>query len=172
MASEIERYSNLVIIKSMSKCFGIGGLRLGYVLSDNRQFIQKVRENISIWNINGFAEAFLRHIPRYHSEFLLSCEMVREVRDDLYHKLCKVNDLIVYKPSANFVFCKIPDHLSGLEIAKQLFIRHNLLVKHCGGKSMPMGDKYLRIACRDKDDNNIVLNALKEVINEFNTDRG
>jgi histidinol-phosphate/aromatic aminotransferase/cobyric acid decarboxylase-like protein len=45
-----------------------------------------------------------------------------------------------------------------------------MLVKHCGGKSMPMGDKYLRIACREKEDNDIVVNALKEVISEFTVD--
>jgi len=164
MANEIERFSNLVIIKSMSKCYGIGGLRLGYVLSNNKKLIRNIKENIPIWNINGFAEAFLRLAPQYQNEFHTSCDMVRKVRDDLYAKLQKIRGLKVYKPSANFVFCKLPGNLSGIDVAKQLFINDNILVKHCGGKNMPDGDNYLRIACRDKIDNNILVNALKEGI--------
>jgi len=164
MASEIERFQNLVILKSMSKCYGIGGLRLGYLLSDNMQFVQQLRERIPIWNINGFAEAFLRLAPRYQREFSTSCDIVREVRNDLYSRLQEINGLTVYKPSANFVFCKLPDNVSGQDVSKQLFIQCNILVKHCGGKSMLNGDNYLRIACRDKEDNRILVRAIEKLI--------
>jgi len=168
MANEIERYQNLTIIKSLSKCYGIGGLRLGYLLTNSETFAEDVRRCIPIWNINGFAEAFLRLAPRYREEFSNSCVMVRDVRDDLYRKLQVIPGLTVFQPNANFVFCGLPDNtISGPELAKELFIRNNILVKHCGNKNMPNGDRYLRIACRDKEDNNILVEALKKLLKEY-----
>ncbi len=53
---------NLAVMKSMSKVFGIAGLRLGYLLTDDRDFASEVRSHLPIWNLNGFAESFLRHL--------------------------------------------------------------------------------------------------------------
>ena len=90
MQSEIEQFHNLVVLKSLSKCYGIGGIRLGYLLTNNNDFAEKVKDEIPIWNINGFAEAFLRIAPRFRKEYVRSCAFVREARDDLYTALITV----------------------------------------------------------------------------------
>lgn len=168
MENEIERYNNLSVIKSLSKCYGIGGLRLGYLLTANKRFAQELRNSMPIWNINGFAEAFLRLAPRYRAEFSMSCQMVRDVRNDLYNKLNEIPELIVFEPCANFVFFKLPDDtISGPELTKELFIRTNLLIKHCGNKNMANGDRYLRVACRNKEANNILVEAIHLLLEEF-----
>jgi histidinol-phosphate/aromatic aminotransferase/cobyric acid decarboxylase-like protein/CTP:phosphocholine cytidylyltransferase-like protein len=165
MSNEIDAYSNLVIIKSMSKSFGIGGLRLGYLLTANKEFAEEVRNAVPIWNINGFAESFLRLAPRYRREFSKSCIQVRIDRDDLYEQLCSIQGLTVAKPDANFVFLRLPDDApSGPEVAQALFVKHNILIKHCAGKSMPDADRYLRIASRTVAENRRVVDALEALI--------
>ena len=165
MAPEIERYRNLVIIKSLSKCYGIGGLRLGYLLTDNNQFADAVREEIPIWNVNGFAEMFLRLAARYRKEFARSCELVRKDRDALYRGLETIAGLTAYRPDANFVFCRLPDGaMSGPELTRRLFIEDNILVKHCVGKMMPEADRYVRIASRTEAENQILIEALRRII--------
>ncbi len=149
MSNEIDAYQNLVILKSMSKAFGIGGLRLGYLLTANSELAEAVRSNVPIWNINGFAESFLRLVPRYRREFAKSCLQVRMDRDDLYQRLNSIRGMTVYRPDANFVFCRLPDGApSGPEVTRALFVEHNILIKHCAGKTMPDSDRYLRIASR------------------------
>jgi histidinol-phosphate/aromatic aminotransferase/cobyric acid decarboxylase-like protein/CTP:molybdopterin cytidylyltransferase MocA len=168
MEKEIETYQNLSIIKSLSKCYGIGGLRLGYLLTNNLQLIEEARRSLPIWNINGIAESFLRLAPRYSKEFRSSCEKVREVRDDLYRKLKSIPELTVFKPSANFVFCKLPEKtISSPELAKEMFIRNNILIKHCGGKHMLDGNRYLRIACRNQEDSSVLADAMRALLEEF-----
>ena len=168
MENEIERYDNLSIIKSLSKCYGIGGLRLGYLITNNRRFAEGIRNSMPIWNINGFAEAFLRLAPRYRAEFSMSCQMVRDVRDDLYSKLNEIPELTVFEPCANFIFLRLPDDtISGPELTKELFIRHNLMIKHCSGKNMANGDRFLRIACRNKEANSILVEAIHSLLDEF-----
>ena len=165
MVPEIERYPNLAIIKSLSKCYGIGGLRLGYLLTDDSKFIDAVREEIPIWNINGLAEMFLRLAARYREEFVRSCQLVRRDRDTLYRGLGTIAGLMVYRPDANFVFCRLPDGaMSSPELTRRLFIEDNILVKHCAGKTMPEADRYVRIASRTEAENRVLVEALRRII--------
>ncbi|MFC1872907.1 aminotransferase class I/II-fold pyridoxal phosphate-dependent enzyme [Chloroflexota bacterium] len=165
LESVITEHENLAIIKSMSKAYGICGLRLGYLLTANQWLVSMVRSEVPIWNINGFAEAFLRLLPRYRQDFIESCQKVRSDRDDLYNNLALIPGMRVYKPDANFVFCRLPDEaLSGPEITQQLFIEHNIYIKHCAGKSLPEPDRYLRIASRTKPENHKLVAALGSIV--------
>ena len=165
LSNEIDAYPNLVIIKSMSKAFGIGGLRLGYLLTANSEVAEAVRNAVPIWNINGLAESFLRLAPRYRREFSKSCVQVRTDRDDLYQRLSSIRGMTVYRPDANFVFCRLPDGaLSGPEVTRALFVKHNMLIKHCAGKTMPDADRYLRVASRTGAENCRLAEALGAII--------
>ena len=167
MAYELAEHENLAILKSMSKAYGICGLRLGYLLTANHDLAESVRKEVPIWNVNGFAEAFLRLLPRYRREFEESCRKVRSDRDDLYRSLSSIRGMIVYKPTANFVFCRLPhEAMSGPEVARRLFTEHNIYVKDCVGKALPESDRYLRIASRTKPENHNLVEALRSVIGE------
>jgi len=162
---EIASYPNLAIFKSMSKAYGICGLRIGYMLTANVQFADQVRQGLHIWNLNGFAETFLVHAPEYQQEFLASCDQVRADRDQFYQDLCAISGLRVYRPDANYIFCRLPDHvLSGPEVARRLFVEYNIYIKHCQGKTMPEADRYIRIASRTKAENRVVAEALGAII--------
>ena len=83
----VESCRNLVVLKSMSKVFGVAGIRLGYLLSGDRSLIDAVRSFLPIWNINGLAEDFLRTVGRYRSEFDESCELTRLACREFYEDL-------------------------------------------------------------------------------------
>ena len=165
LENEVAEYGNLAILKSMSKAYGICGLRLGYLLTANQDLAVAVRNEVPIWNINGFAEAFLRLLPRYRRDFIESCQKVQSDRDDLYQSLTSIPGMTAYKPDANFVFFRLPDGaMSGPEVTRQLFIEHNSYIKHCAGKPLPESDRYLRIASRTKPENHKIIEALRSII--------
>jgi len=165
LEGDIASYPNLAIFKSMSKAYGICGLRIGYMLTANAQFAGQVRRGLHIWNLNGFAETFLVHAPEYQQEFRASCDQVRADRDQFYQELCAISGLRVYRPDANYIFCRIPDHApDGPEVARRLFVEHNIYIKHCQGKTMPESDRYIRIASRTKTENRVMAEALDTII--------
>jgi histidinol-phosphate/aromatic aminotransferase/cobyric acid decarboxylase-like protein len=165
LEQEIDKYPNMAILKSMSKAYGICGLRIGYILTANADFAQAVRNGIHIWNINGFAEEFLRILPRYKQEFEDSCEKVKSDRDAFYNKLYAIRGMTVFKPDANYIFCRLPDAaLSGPEVTKRLFIEHNIYIKDSVGKTQPDADRYIRIASRTNEENNMLIEALMDVM--------
>ena len=145
----VEEHSNLVVIKSMSKVFGVAGIRLGYLLSADRAFIKAVRASLPIWNINGLAEEFLRIVGRYRREFFASCELTRETCQQLSRALSALPGIDVIEPDANFILCRLTNPaVNGPELARRMYVDHNILVKDCAAKSMPNADRYLRIASR------------------------
>jgi histidinol-phosphate/aromatic aminotransferase/cobyric acid decarboxylase-like protein len=165
LEKDISQYPNLAIFKSMSKAYGICGLRIGYMLTDNSVFAEKVRAGLHIWNLNGFAETFLKMAPEYRKEFETSCAQVRKERDQFYRDLCSIEGMAVYKPDANYIFCRLPDHApAGPEVAKTLFVEHNIYIKHCEGKSMPESDRYVRIASRTPAENSNIVAALTGIL--------
>ena len=169
LEQELEKYPNMVILKSMSKAYGICGLRIGYLLTANLEFASAVRNEIHIWNINGFAEEFLRILPDYQKEFKASCETVIKDRDIFYNQLCDIPNMKVFKPDANYIFCRLPnDALSGPEVTKRLFIEYNIYIKDSNGKTQPEADRYIRIASRTQEENSKLVDALLDVMYKKN----
>jgi histidinol-phosphate/aromatic aminotransferase/cobyric acid decarboxylase-like protein len=165
LEQDIHRHPNVAILKSMSKAYGICGLRIGYLLSANLEFVAAVRSEIHIWNINGFAEEFLRILPEYKQEFENSCERVKSERDAFYDNLCSIEGMVVFKPDANYIFCRLPENaLSGPEVTKRLFVEHNIYIKHSVGKTQPEADRYIRIASRTNEENSKLIEALMDVM--------
>jgi len=166
LEQNIAKYPNMAIIKSMSKAYGICGLRIGYLLTANLEFVEAVRREVPIWNINGFAEEFLRILPQYKREFEDSCEKVKKDRDLFYEKLCEIEGMTVFKPDANYIFCRLPDGaLSGPELTKRLFIDHNIYIKDSSGKTQPEATRYIRIASRTHEENGQLIDALEDIMN-------
>lgn len=162
LEKEINRYPNLAILKSMSKVYGICGIRLGYMLTANYDFAAKVRQRLPIWNINGFAEEFLRLAPQYRQEFIDSCSKVKDDRDHFYQELRSIQGLSTLQPDANFLFCRLPDHApSGPEVTRRLFVEHNIYIKHCQAKTLPESDRYIRMASRSQPENLRLVEALR-----------
>jgi histidinol-phosphate/aromatic aminotransferase/cobyric acid decarboxylase-like protein/choline kinase len=161
---DVDNHPNLVIIKSMSKVFGIAGLRIGYLLTADRRFAAAVRTHLPIWNLNGIAESFLRRVGRYRSEFAASCEVVRDTSQELYRALRELPGLAPFRPDANFVFCKITaPGLTGPALARRLYVEHRILIKDCSSKTMPEADRYLRIASRTAAENRRLVDALSQL---------
>ena len=165
LEKDINNYTNMAILKSMSKAYGICGLRIGYLITANTDFAKSVRNGVHIWNINGFAEEFLRILPQYKQEFEDSCKIVKVDRDVFYKKLCTIDGMTVFKPDANYIYCRLPDAaLPGPEVTKRLFIKYNIYIKHNVGKTQPDADRYIRIASRTQQENAKLIDGLKDVM--------
>lgn len=161
----LDRHANLVILKSMSKVYGIGGLRLGYLLSGNDGVLSAVRAQLPIWNINGFAEGVMRLLPRYRREFRESCREVLRHSREFAERLRRIPGVHVSDPDANFVFLRLPQGWNSEHVAWRFFDEHDILVKHCAQKSMPDGTRYLRVSTRSPDENRRFADILSEILN-------
>lgn len=152
---------HLVVIKSISKSYGVPGLRLGVLASGNTYLISNLKKQVSIWNINSFGEFFMQIFEKYHSEYIKACELFKEERNFFYKELQEISYLEVYPSQANYFLCRVKEKFTSNELALKL-LKYNILIKDCGSKKAFDGGNYIRIAVRDREDNSRLINILKE----------
>jgi histidinol-phosphate/aromatic aminotransferase/cobyric acid decarboxylase-like protein/choline kinase len=166
-SSEIlNKHPNLIVIKSISKSFGVPGLRLG-VLAADEELIQKISKDLPIWNVNSFAEFFLQIIVKYESEYQDACSKIADERDRFYKGLNELDFLRVLPSEANYFLCELDSSYSSTAMARYLLHHHNILIKDCFGKPGIGNRQFVRIAVRGTEDNNHLLEILPQFTNHY-----
>lgn len=160
----LKRYSCLVIVKSISKSYGIPGLRLGVLATGNKTLRKKLQEDITIWNINSFAEYYLQIQRLYKKSYMAACDKIAEQRNNMQKELSKIQGITPYASQANFIMCKLSGEIDSKQLSLKLLEDHNILVKNLSGKKGFKGNKFIRLAVKDADNNKILLSAIREVI--------
>jgi histidinol-phosphate/aromatic aminotransferase/cobyric acid decarboxylase-like protein len=160
---DLHEFPNLIVLKSLTKSCGCLGLRLGYLLSADVELVRVFRARLPVFNVNGVAEWFLRLLPRYRKDFMTACHKMRADTEDFFTQLAAIPWLTCWYPEANFTFCRVDHDLDAVEIARRLFIDRRILVKHCAGKALPDGERYLRLGSRTRAENSALVNYLVEL---------
>ena len=158
----IEKYPNLVILKSISKSYGVPGFRLGVLVNSNKNLIKEVIKNNSIWNINSFGEHFLQIFDKYKSIYNESCNLLASERTRFSKKLSEIPGIKVYPSQANYVLCEYTGKMTVTELTERLLSNHNCLIKNLVKKTPFEGKNFMRLAVIEPDNNDILIKALKK----------
>ena len=156
----LERFDHLVVVKSISKSYGVPGLRLGVLATSNWSLMMNIRREVSIWNINSFGEFFLQILGKYEKSYMQAMEAFREERERFVKQLNKITWLRVLPSEANYVLCEVKDKFTPRELAVKLLKDYNILIKDCTSKC---NGNYIRLAVRDLEDNNMLVYALNSL---------
>ena len=159
----LESYPNMIVVKSISKSYGVPGLRLGIMASADEILIKEAKKYVSIWNINSFAEFFMQIFTKYSKDYHKACGSFQAERADFLSKLCEIPFIHVMPTQANFVLCEVKEPYSSMEIVKRMLREHNILLSACSAKKGLQGGKYLRIAIRGHQDNVRLIEAFKQL---------
>ncbi len=153
---------HLFVVKSISKSYGVPGLRLGIIASGDKETIDAIKKDVAIWNINSFAEFYMQIYEKYKSAYESGLNEFYKARDKFTEELSKVEFLRVIPSQANYLMCEVKAPYTGKEIAIAL-LENNILVKDLAGKTGFDGKQYVRIAVRDNKDNMALIQALKAI---------
>ena len=159
----LESYPDMIVVKSISKSYGVPGLRLGIMASADEELIKEAKKYVSIWNINSFAEFFMQIFSKYSKEYHKACGCFQAERADFLSKLREIPFIHAMPTQANFVLCEVKQPYSSMEIVKRMLREHNILLSACSAKKGLQGGKYLRIAIRGHQDNSRLIEAFKQL---------
>lgn len=157
----LDQYPRMVVIKSISKSFGVPGLRLGILASADTSLVSSVKKDVSIWNLNSFAEFFLQIYTKHESDYLKASDKFRTERQRFYEDLKSVDFLETYPSQANYFLCEVNGPHTSKELTAALLDKYNILIKDCSSKKAFDGRNFIRLAARGKEDNVRLVNALK-----------
>jgi len=156
----LEEYTNLIVVKSISKSYGVPGLRLGVLASSDSFLLNKIKKDVSIWNINSFGEFYMQIFGKYEADYKKGCQKIINERNRFFKELQKIKFIRVIPSQANYFLCEIKYGFSSHELTNVLLEEYNILIKDCGSKSAFNKSNYIRIAVRNTVDNDRLLNAL------------
>ena len=159
----LEQHSNLVVMKSISKSFGVPGLRLGVLASADKVLISQMKQRVSIWNLNSFAEFYMQIYTKYERDYQKACARFVAERADFEKKLRKISFLRVMPSQANYFLCEVLPPFTAREVVIQVLKHFNILTRDCSGKPGLRDGQYMRIAVRDHADNTRLVEALKSL---------
>lgn len=159
----LNSYPNLIVLKSISKSFGVPGLRLGVLASLNSELIDFMKKDLSIWNINSFGEFYMQIFEKYKGDYEDAMRKFKAVRREYIEKISTVRNVRVVPSQANYVMCEVLGSYTAKEVTEELLDKYDLLIKDLSSKNGFNGE-YIRIAVKRPDENDKLIMALKSVL--------
>jgi histidinol-phosphate/aromatic aminotransferase/cobyric acid decarboxylase-like protein len=158
----VYKFPNLILVKSMSKDFGIAGIRAGYAVMNSRR-VQELLLNGFLWNSNGLSEYFFRLYTR--NEFLKEYESVRvryiKETQEFISELKKTPNIKVYPSMANFALIEILNGQTCDEFVFKMLIDYGIYLRTCSDK-IGLNGEFVRLASRTKDENKYIIESFKK----------
>ncbi len=156
----LEGHPWLYVMKSISKSYGVPGLRLGVLASGDRETIAGMKKDVAIWNINSFGEFYLQIEQKYEKDYAAALERIRAERQRFEGALAGIPGIRVIPSQANYVMVELQNGMSARELTRRLLLDHAILVKDLSSKVRRQDKQYLRLAVRDTRDNDQLVAAL------------
>lgn len=159
----LEEHDNMIVIKSIGKSYGIGGLRLGVAACGCKKIAKQISHDLPIWNINSMAEFFMQIFNKYKNDYEASLRKIKSERNYVYEMLLynhELNKAFTPQPSSgNFILCKITDGFGTAANLCNFCLSCNIMISNMSNKMMY--GQYVRFAIRGHEDNMKLLSVLK-----------
>ena len=160
----LEAYPHMAVMKSISKSYGVPGLRLGILASADKDLIARIKKDVSIWNLNSFAEFFMQIYNKHEKDYQRACDKFVKERADFYEKLCQIPFFRVMPSQANYFLCEVLPPYTASEIVIYMLKQHNILTRDCSLKTgLDPNKQYMRIAVRNHEDNTRLVEGLRAI---------
>lgn len=162
--SFLDNNAHVAVVKSISKSFGVPGIRLGVLASGDRDLIDFIKRDVGIWNINSYGEFYLQIEEKYKKDYVEAIKLFKEERRHFKKKLERMSGIRVINSQANYFMIELKNGITAKGLTERLFNEHRIFIKDLSGK-IGCGE-YVRIAIRNKEDNDKLIRALSEITGE------
>ena len=158
----VEKYPNLIILRSLTKFYSLPGLRLGYAIA-HPDYLQRWQAWRDPWPVNILAEAAAIAGIQDHVFQQQTWDWLKSAKQNLENSLAQIPGLLPLPGAINFILVKT--EISSSQLQKQLLINHQLLIRDCLSFS-ELGDLFFRVAVRTEEDNQKLLQGLLDIFNK------
>jgi threonine-phosphate decarboxylase len=156
---ELEIYSNIFIIRALTKFFALPGIRFGYGISKDEHLINKIKEKQNPWNVNCFAEVAAKYVLKDEEYIKESLKWINEELAYLSKELKGIRNIEnVYESKCNFILCSLKS-ITAQELYDYCLAKGIVLRRASNFKGLQ--DNFIRLAVKDRNSNNILLEVLK-----------
>lgn len=154
--------SNVLVLKSLGKNFGLHGIRFGYVVG-NPALVKKIGSKLPKWNINSLAENVVFMLRDHLGDYRESLRLLARDRYEMMGELQRIPGMQVYPSQGNFVLVKLPPEMEGPRLRDYLLSRHGVLIRECGNK-LGITSQFVRLVVRPRADFERLLSGIRSYL--------
>lgn len=157
---------HVFVMKSISKSYGVPGLRLGILVSGDVKEISRMKKDVAIWNINSFAEFYMQIEEKYKKDYIEALDRFRTERTRYVKELSAIEGIRVIPTQANFVMAEVTNGMSAKELTRRLLVEYNILIKNLMAKLNTDTKQYIRLAVKTTQENDKLVAGLKAILSQ------
>jgi histidinol-phosphate/aromatic aminotransferase/cobyric acid decarboxylase-like protein len=161
----MHKFENIIIIKSMSKDFGIAGIRAGYAIMNEKR-VDQLLSNGYLWNVSGLANYFFKIYCQ--PEFIRQYNIVRKkyiMNTQMFlSQLAAIEKIKIYPSKANFALIELLEPgITSFDFCMNLLVNYGVYVRDCSDK-IGLNGEFIRVASRSFEDNLTIIDAIKNAV--------
>ena len=155
---EIRKFENLFVLRSLTKSFGLAGIRIGYGIGNKK--LVTILNNIKIpWNVSGIAQKAASAALCYHNYLDKSSRIILKEKINLKNSISKINGFTCFNSDTNFILIKTKTKSN---ILQKKLLRKKILIRDCNS-FRGLDNNYIRIAVKTSKENKKLIKALEAV---------
>ncbi len=165
VATAVPRFTQLIVLRSLTKLFAIPGLRVGYLVA-SPTLVERLRAHQSAWPLNTFAIDVGAQVVK-ETAYVSRCRrLVRQAVEACAAGLRELPDLHPFPSHANFILCKLTtSSLSSSELCARL-AQQGCAVRNCDDFTGLEPGRFIRIGVRTHEENARLLRVLRETLHD------
>jgi len=158
VVSYLKEFDNLFILRSLTKSFGLAGLRIGYGLG-NKKIIEILQKIKIPWNVSGIAQQSSIKALSDKSHLPKTLNIIKKESKFLINSISKIKGFTCYNSATNFILIK--SNIKSNQIQNRL-LKQNILIRDCS-TFHGLNDNFIRIAVRTRKENLKLIEALRKL---------
>lgn len=157
-----KHYDNLMVIRGVSKFFAAPGLRFGYGITSNHEFLSMLLTHQNPWSLNSIG-AFAGELLLQDREYIgKTRRLILSERSKLYRQLETLDTFKVYMPYANFILLRIlKESVTSFQVFEAA-IHEKLMIRDCSSFQSLNGD-FVRFCIMKPEDNERLMKVFKNI---------
>ncbi|MBI9011084.1 MAG: threonine-phosphate decarboxylase [Clostridiales bacterium] len=158
MKTYLKSYSNLIILKSLTKFFAIPGLRLGYLMTSHKELIDSINNSRMPWSINSIASQVGELVLKDDSYIEKTKKWIVKERQWFYESILSIDGIYPYVSQGNYIFFRSDEY----ELDKKL-AEYSIMIRNCNNYE-GLSEGYFRVAIKDRNSNLKLISCIKEIL--------
>jgi len=155
---DLKKFDNLFILRSLTKSFGLAGMRIGYGLGNIK--LISILNNLKIpWNVSGIAQKAASAALCYHAYLEQARNLIMKEKKFLRSAISKIDGFSCFNTDTNFILIKTKKKSS---IIQKKLLKKKILVRDCNS-FQGLNNNYIRIAVKTHKENIKLIKALEEI---------
>jgi threonine-phosphate decarboxylase len=164
VVQEIDRFPNLIVFRSVTKFFGMAGLRVAYAAA-NTDLCKQIQQSIAPWSVTSLA-SWAAGVAVQDVSYARQTIALNKLRREQLQVAIRKLDIQVYPSAGNFLLLRLPESINRQQFWELMIREHHIVLRNCANYE-GLGDGFLRVAIRIEAENDRLINALASEVEKM-----